>query len=563
MSPMPPSSPSPSAPPTFERIGDRLLNAIGNVNPQLLRELKGQLKPRNLSLALGLSLLAQGLLYFLFRASLPPIDIPFRPQNHDYCLEDPNTYSCLFDADGMVQIDWIRWESHFSYTLGAGLITILVLGGVYQLIANYAKERQTGTLDFLRLTPQTGDRIFLGKILGVPAMVYLAVLTAIPLHAIMTLLSGYTVLNLALFYISAIEIAVLFFCSAMLLACLGTNQAWLGVLIGSSVLYPAVGLLYVLFAIPEEFFGNLANSSTVFHWWIMPLGQSRFALMSFCWAWTGVGIYWIWQALGRLFRNSHATLLSKTQTYWLTAEVTLFWLGFAAKTPSLERINWEPMLYFLSIFYLIVTIALNLILMPRRQSVQDWARYHHVNAAEASAASAASAESGTRRSIWLDLLVGEKSPPTLAIALQLIAACGVCLAWVIGMHEYWTNDMGWRATGIILAAFASMLMFSSLLQHILHWKLQQRYAVILACVFVLFIVPPIALKVLTPSVSDATDLWTLFVFAGSTFAIETTTLTALLGTIAWQLATAGLLSYQFKRSIEMLGRSDVRRLVER
>jgi hypothetical protein len=556
MSPSSPGSSSSSAPPTFERLGDRLLNAIGNVNPQLLRELKGQLKPRNLGLALGLSLLAQSLLYFMFSVALPATDQPFRPTSHDYCLEE-SSYNCLFNAEGVVQIDWIRWYSNFSYTLGAGLIAILVLGGVYQLIANYAKERQTGTLDFLRLTPQTGDRIFLGKILGVPAMVYLAVLAAIPLHAYVTLMSGSTLLNLALFYVSAIEIAVLFFCSAMLIACLGTNQAWLGVLLGSVVLYPAVGLLYVLFAIPEEFFGDLANSSTIFHWWTMPLGQSRFALMSFCWAWTGIGIYWIWQALGRLFRNSTATLLSKTQTYWLTGELTLFWLGFAAKTPSLERIDWEPMLYFLSIFYLVVTIALNLILMPRRQSIQDWARYHHVNAAEASA------ESGTRRSIWIDLLVGEKSPPTLAIALQLIAACGVCLAWVIGMHNYWTNGMGWKATGIILVAFASMLMFSSLLQHILHWKLQQRYAVMLAYIFVLFIVPPIALGIADLTVNKATDLWTLFVFAGSTFSMSHVTLTALLGAFTWQLATAGLLTYQFKRSIETLGRSDIRRLVER
>ncbi len=554
---MSPSSPNPSAPPTFERIGDRLLNAIGNVNPQLLRELKGQLKPRNLSLALGLSLLAQGLLYFLFRASLPPTDVPLRPQHHDYCLDDPKVYGCLFNADGVVQIDWIRWHSNFSYTLGAGLIAVLVLGGVYQLIANYAKERQTGTLDFLRLTPQTGDRIFLGKILGVPAMVYLAVLAAIPLHAYVTLMGGYTVLNLALFYVSAIEIAVLFFCSAMLIACLGTNQAWLGVLFSSSALYPVVGLLYVLFAIPEEFFGDLANRSAVFHWWIIPLSQSRFALMSFCWVWTGIGIYWIWQALGRLFRNSKATLLSKTQTYWLTGELTLFWLGFAAKTPSLDRINWEPMLYFMSAFYLVVTIALNLILMPRRQSVQDWARYHHVNAAETSA------ESGTRRSIWIDLLVGEKSPPTLAIALQLIAACGVCLAWVIGMHEYWTNDMGWKATGIILAAFASMLMFSSILQHILHWKLKQRHAVTLACFFVLFVVPPLVLGIAGLPVRNATNLWTLFVFAGSTFSINHVSLTALLGTFIWQLAATGLFTHHFKRSIETLGRSDVRRLVER
>jgi len=556
---MTPSFPTPT-PPTVEPLADRLLNAIGNVNPQLLRELKGQLKTRNLSLALGLSLLAQALLYVLFSASLPPTDAPFRPEHHTYCLNDSTAYGCLFDANGVIQIDWLAWHSNFSHTLGAGLITILILGGVYQLIANYAKERQTGTLDFLRLTPQTGDRIFLGKILGVPAMVYLAVLAAIPLHAVMTLLSGYTVLNLALFYVSVIEIAVLFFCGAMLIACLGNNQAWLGVLLSSLVLYPAIALLYVLFAIPEEFFGELATSSRVFQWWILPLGQSRFALMSFCWAWTGIGIYWIWQALGRLFRNPHATLLSKTQSYWLTAEVTLFWLGFVAKTPSLGRIDWEPMLYFLSMFYLIVTIVLNVMLMPRRQSVQDWARYHHVHLAEESTAKGSHR---SRRSLWVDLLVGEKSPPRLALALQLVVACGICLAWTIGMRAYWTEAMGWRSIGVILAAFASMLLFSSLLQHILHWKLQQRYSIMLGVFFAMFIVPPIVLSVLAVSVFEATNLWTLFVFAGSTFSLPTTTFTALLGTITWQLAAAGLFTAQFKRSIETLGRSDMRRLVER
>ena len=560
MTPHFPQTPNPAKLSTAELLSDRLLNTIGNINPQLLRELKGQLKTRNLSLALGLSLLAQGLLYCLFSASLPPTDVPFRPQHHDYCIDDPSVYGCLFDADGVVQIDWITWYSHFSYTLGAGLITILILGGVYQLIANYAKERQTGTLDFLRLTPQTGDRIFLGKILGVPAMVYLAVLAAIPLHAMMTLLSGYTVLNLTLFYVSVAEIAVLFFCSAMLIACLGNNQAWLGVLLGSLVLYPAIAVLYVLFAIPEEFFGELATSSHVLQWWIVPLGQSRFALMSFCWAWTGIGIYWIWQALGRLFRNPHATLLSKTQSYWLTGEVTLFWLGFVTKTPSMERIDWEPMLYFLSTLYLTITIILNVMLMPRRQSVQDWARYHHVNAAEDSIDGATRR---SRQSLWIDLLVGEKSPPTVAIALQLVVVCGVCVAWTIGMREYWTDGTGWRAIGVILAAFASMLLFSSLLQHILHWKLKQRYSIMLGVFFGMFIVPPIVLSILTISVFDATNLWTLFVFAGSTFSLPTTTLTALLGTIVWQLAAASLFTAQFKRSIETLGRSEMRRLVER
>jgi len=533
---------------------DRALDAIGNVNPQLLREIKGQLKPRNVGLAIGLSIVAQGLLYLMFEGNLPVSNRPNFPQHHSYCLQDPNTYSCLFDAEGIVRVNWPLWWSHLSATLGAGMIAVLVIGGVYQLIANYAKERQTGTLEFLRLTPQTGERIFVGKILGVPAMVYLAVLAAIPFHAIATLSGGHTLWNLGLFYVSAIEIAVLFFCAAMLLACLGVNQAWLGVVVAGSALYPIAGVLYLLFAIPDEFFGDLTSSTTIFHWWIVPLAQSRFALMSFCWAWTGIAIYWVWQSLGRQFRNPHATLLSKTQTYWITGQITLFWLGFAAKTPSMERIEWDAILYLVSLLYLCVTIALNFVLVPRRQSLQDWARYHHVSAAQNST------EAGTRRSIWGDLLVGEKSPPTLAIALQLGVACLVCLAWVVGMREYWTDDLGWKAIGIVVTTFASLLLLSSLLQHLLHWKFKQRHAVLVASLFFFLGFPPLVLTGLEMPSYSFTTFWTLFVFGGTTFSLENASLAALLGAIGWQLATAALLTNGFKRSIEKLGASEVRQL---
>jgi hypothetical protein len=79
----------------------------------------------------------------------------------------------------------------------------------------------------------------------------------------------------------------------------------------------------------------------------------------------------------------------------------------------------------------------------------------------------------------------------------------------------------------------------------------------------LFALPPIVLQIADLPVRQAADIWALFVFAGSAFAIPEVTLTALLGAFTWQLATAGLLTYRFKRSIETLGRSEVRRLVER
>ena len=550
-------APSTSTAPPRQSNLDRALDAIGNFNPQLLRELKGQLKPRNLSLAIGLSIVAQGMLYFVFKGYLPAIDRPFAPSHHSYCIEDPNTYECTFDANGLVQIDWVSWWSHLSYTLGAGLIVVLVLGGVYQLIANYAKERQTGTLDFLRLTPQTGDRIFLGKMLGVPAMVYLAVLAAIPFHAVASLSAQISPLNIGLFYVSAIEIAVLFFCGAMLIACLGINQAWLGVLVSASALYPICGLLFVLFAIPEEFFGEFANSIELFKWWGVPLAQSRFVWMSFCWLWTGIATDWVWQSLGRQFRNSKATLLAKTQTYWITGQITVFWLGFVASYPDAVRRDGDAILYAIAFAYLFVTVALVLVLMPGRQSLQDWARYHHVSAAQDTTAP------GTRRSLWSDLLVGEKSPPIVAIALQLGVACLVCLGWVLSMGSSWNVGMGGKAVGIVIAMFVSLLMLSNLLQHVLHWKFKQRHLMFVVSLFFLLALPPLVLSAAEISTVHAANLWSLFVFAGGTFSMANVTIAGLLGTIGWQLATAALLANTFKRSVQKLGESDVRQLVGR
>ena len=47
------------------------LDPLGDWNPQLLRELKGRLKPRNLILAGVLSLLGQFLLFMSFLVRIP------------------------------------------------------------------------------------------------------------------------------------------------------------------------------------------------------------------------------------------------------------------------------------------------------------------------------------------------------------------------------------------------------------------------------------------------------------------------------------------------------------
>ncbi|RQH23304.1 hypothetical protein D5R40_27115 [Okeania hirsuta] len=53
-------------------------------------------------------------------------------------------------------------------------MAVILIGGVYMLVADLAKEKRLGTLNFIRLSPQSIQKILLGKLLGVPILIYLA-----------------------------------------------------------------------------------------------------------------------------------------------------------------------------------------------------------------------------------------------------------------------------------------------------------------------------------------------------------------------------------------------------
>ena len=79
------------------------------------------------------------------------------------------------------------WRDHWEYiflTLSAVFIFVLLVGGTYLLINNLAQEENRGTLNFIRLSPQSEKNILIGKMLGVPILVYIVTFAAFPLHFI-------------------------------------------------------------------------------------------------------------------------------------------------------------------------------------------------------------------------------------------------------------------------------------------------------------------------------------------------------------------------------------------
>ncbi|NER07912.1 MAG: hypothetical protein F6K17_37860, partial [Okeania sp. SIO3C4] len=88
---------------------------LSNWNPQLFREIKGRLKVKNVAIAISASLLCQFLVMIIFLAMLP------------------KEYS-----DG--------WLDIFK-TLNWIFLAVILIGGVYMLVADIAKEKRLGTLN--------------------------------------------------------------------------------------------------------------------------------------------------------------------------------------------------------------------------------------------------------------------------------------------------------------------------------------------------------------------------------------------------------------------------------
>jgi ABC-type transport system involved in cytochrome c biogenesis permease component len=138
---------------------DRFLDRVGNWNPQLRRELKTRLTLPNLTISTVISLLTQ-----LLTLILPDRRV----------LEFNNLYWYVSPV----------WWLHIYELLDLEIWCVLAVGGTYLIAKDFDREIRTGTLDLINLSPVKPWEILLGKLLGVPILIYWVVLLALPLHTI-------------------------------------------------------------------------------------------------------------------------------------------------------------------------------------------------------------------------------------------------------------------------------------------------------------------------------------------------------------------------------------------
>ncbi|MBF2055829.1 MAG: ABC transporter permease [Cyanobacterium sp. T60_A2020_053] len=415
------------------------LDQIGEFNPQLFREIKGRINLRNVVITATLSIVGQVLLWLSFKGKLPLIE----GVNNRYCTGEAyeNSYyvpSCIADLNGNVMIIKELWWLDVFTTMSVIGIFILLVAGSYMLVTDIAKEENKGTFNFIRLSPQSATNIFLGKILGVPILIYLFGFLAIPLHLWAGLSAKISFpLIIGFYLVLATACAFFYSVSSVLSLTTGGWGSFQAPVIGTFILFFLLSIMGITLQVNAPVY-----TETSFDWFLLFYPgtflayavESTFlasqtvgslnadALMNLRWYGAGlwhhafsggvfmmvnylVWTFWLWQGLKRRFHNPLATIISKKQSYGISATFAIINVGFALQNVS-EYHTFFHSLITVQGFNLILFLLLIPCLMPSRQALVDWARFRHQN-------------SGENRHLFKDLGLGEKSPPLLAIIINL------------------------------------------------------------------------------------------------------------------------------------------------
>lgn len=463
----------------------KLIDQLGNWNPQLFRELKGRFTPRNMAIAVGVSVATQFMMCLFYLSALPAaLDINAYSR---YCLGPHDSYmnstrQC-FLKNGAWDIDWQLWN--FDLFIGLSLLGmgILLIIGSHLINADLAKEEKRGTLGFVRLSPQPAQSLILGKLLGVPSLIYLGVAAALPLHLIVGLNAGISVPWIGMVDLMAIAACVTFFSMAALWSFVGQEffgefQAWLysGVVslylfsmtIASfeggfrsqntwdwlRLLYPANVFYYLVehnslawqtidYFSPDSWFETRWYGAAVWQMGLMGLGFIflHYALISL----------WAWQGIKRRFYDPQTPVISKKMGYSIAIFVTILMTGFAygsldpIKGGYAVQTNFE----ILQAFYFVLFVGLAILMTPTRQRVQDWQRFRH--------------QGMFAHRLWADLLWGNRSPALVAIALSLMITTGFMA--IVVLNSPLVSDKMLILSGLALQ-MGTLLILASLIQFI-------------------------------------------------------------------------------------------------
>jgi hypothetical protein len=185
-----------------------LLTQLGDWNPQLFREIRGRFKLRNVLMAGVLSLLGQFCLFLYFHRSK---------------FGDASILDHVFFKDCSIQSN-LWWFDIFHLLFRFAFLLLVVLGS-YLLTEDISGEARRGTLTFLRLSPQSSRSILIGKLLGVPILLYIAIALTLPLQIWAAIKAELPVWGLGLVYLMGAAICASVYSFALFYSLLWMSKA--------------------------------------------------------------------------------------------------------------------------------------------------------------------------------------------------------------------------------------------------------------------------------------------------------------------------------------------------
>jgi hypothetical protein len=542
-----------------------LIDRVSNSNPQIFRELKERLTPKNIAIAIAAVVTIQILILLYFNGQIPVPAYEKYPVRKlinsysEYCrfprLENESNYRydtlCKLNAVGEFNINWQKWWSHVFSCTNWMLALGLILGSVYMLVADLVREEKRGTLNFIRLSPQSASKIFIGKILGVPILVYIAIAFALPLHLSIGLKAGADIGLLASWYVVIGSIWFLLSSASVLYVLLGGIQA---IVTTMAVAYPVSMLL-----MPIERFASTTIAKEILNyelsWFWLPVTDSAIGFYGFITTCCVVTSYGVWQALDRRYLNPNATVIGKLQSYAFNLCLQIGIAGFVIPlicTLNIDKFSkWNTISIFAAIEFLLLIVSIPL-LLPNKQTIQDWSRYRRERFTQS--------RQFWKRDLVKDLIGNDKSPALLAIAINIGMA--IVLWAPVALIAPKSADRGMRMLGCVLLAATLILIYATIAHLGLFLKVKKRNVWTIAIVTGVAILPLIIAYVLSPFKTPTGFAAIVLLFSPfAPLGIMSLSGGTIFATFAAQLAMFGFLTRQLQRNLQISGRSQTKELL--
>ena len=563
------------------------IDKIGDWNPQLLRELKGRLKPFPVIIAIVTSLATQLILFLYELRDFPDLDSQKDISiNEKYCnLLNPvkDRYSSWMSCPPNEINMQLWWKDHFGYmfqSLTIIFLFTLLIAGTYLIINDLSQEERKGTLNFIRLSPQSEVSIFAGKMLGVPVLIYLVCIAAIPFHIFTGISGNVPIVNILFFYLTLIATCTFFYSLASLFGIFGGKalsgfKPWLGSGLVLLYLWVSIAFSNSGYGEHEIFFGlQILLSPTDINYYLFPdlfsyrtpalqkleffnfaVGQSFIGVIALYIANYSLWTYWVWQGLKRCFRNPNATAFSKQQSYLIFTCFQIILIGFFISENYTNHqysglTRFTPAVFILYVWNLFLAFPLFALILPHRQAIQDWARFRF-NKNENS-------PDFVKKSIFSELIFGEKSPAIFAIAINLLITVSgsivILSQAIINSAEVRNEALIWF--GSLLLFLSLMMIYATVAQIMLMLKNSKRILWAAGTTSALIILPILILGVLNIQTENILWLFTISFW----FIADRSTFPAIMTAFICQVVILGFLNRYLIKQVIFLGESATKAL---